>query len=83
MKKEGVDLSESVRTQLTPEMVKKSDKIIVMVEPETVPKYLLKNNKVQFWDIENPKGMDDDGYKKIISQIKSEIQKFVSSHTKP
>ena len=79
MKKEGIDIAENTRKQLTPEMIKRFNKIIVMAEPEIVPKYLSKNNKVEFWDIENPKGMNDKNYKRIISQIKSKIKTLVLS----
>jgi protein-tyrosine-phosphatase len=74
MKKEGIDVSENTRTQVTPEMLKNFDKVIVMAEPDSVPEYLSKSNKVEFWNIENPKGMDEKGYEKIISQLKSNIK---------
>ncbi|MFA5392487.1 MAG: low molecular weight phosphatase family protein [Candidatus Paceibacterota bacterium] len=80
MKKEGIDVAENTRTQLTPEMVQKFDKIIVMAEPETIPEYLSKSDKMEFWDIENPKGMNDEGYEKIISQIKSKLQQFIKEN---
>ncbi len=75
MKEEGIDISNNTRTQLTPEMIERFDKIIVMAEPETVPEYLSRNKKkVEFWNIEDPKGMDDEGYRRIISRIKSRIK---------
>ena len=80
MKKEGIDISENVRTNVTPKMIKKYDKIIVMAEPETVPEYLSKSNKIEVWDIKDPKGMDDAGYEKIISKIKNKIKEFLKSN---
>jgi len=80
MKKEGIDVSENARTQLTPEMVQEFDKIIVMAEPETIPEYLSNSNKMEFWDIEDPKGMDDEGYERIISQIKSKLKQFIKEN---
>ncbi len=80
MKKEGIDVSENTRIQLTPEMVQEFDKIIVMAEPETIPEYLSNSNKMEFWDIEDPKGMDDEGYEKIISQIKSKLKQFIKEN---
>ena len=39
MKKEGIDVAENVRTQLTPEMVKEFDKMVVMAESDIIPDY--------------------------------------------
>jgi protein-tyrosine-phosphatase len=41
MEKEGLNVTENTRKQLTPEMIDKFDKIIIMAEPETIPEYLL------------------------------------------
>jgi len=80
MKKENIDISENVRNQLTEEKIKDFDKIIVMAESEHIPKYLLDNPKMEFWDIKDPKGMDDKCYEKIISQLKSKILKFMKEN---
>jgi len=80
MKKEGIDVAENARIQLTPKMVQEFDKIIVMAEPETIPEYLSNSNKMEFWDIEDPKAMDDEGYEKIISQIKSKLKQFIKEN---
>lgn len=77
MKKEGIDVAENTRTQVTPEMLKKFDKVIVMAEPESIPDYLSNANNVEFWDVENPKGMDKRGYEKIISQLRSNIKSLL------
>jgi len=45
MKKEGINVAENTRTQLTLEMIPEFDKIIVMAEPETIPEYLSKSDK--------------------------------------
>ena len=80
MGKEGIDVSENTRTQLTPEMIQEFDKIIVMAESETIPEYLSKSDKMEFWEIEDPKGMDDKGYEEIISQIKSKLKQFIKEN---
>lgn len=76
MKKEGFDASENFRKQITREMVNKADKVIVMAEKEIWPDFLINNPKVVFWDIEDPKGMSDEGYKKIIEQLKKLIEEI-------
>ena len=78
--KEGIDVSENTRTQLTPEMIQEFDKIIVMAESETIPEYLSKSDKMELWDIQDPKGMDDKGYEEIISQIKSKLKQFIKEN---
>src|SRR3989338_6074615 len=50
---ENIDVSEYTNKQLQPGMLKEVDKIIVMAERETVPEYLLNNEKVEFWDIDD------------------------------
>ena len=80
MGKEGIDVSENTRIQLTPEMIQEFDKIIVMAESETIPEYLSKSDKMELWDIQDPKGMDDKGYEEIISQIKSKLKQFIKEN---
>lgn len=77
MQNEGIEISENIRTQITQEMIEEFDKIIVMAEYQTIPQYLLNSNKAEFWEIEDPQGMDDEGYKKIISQIKSNLNHLI------
>jgi protein-tyrosine-phosphatase len=77
MKKEGIDVSENVRNQLSENMLKNFDKVVVMAEPENIPEYLINNPKVEFWEIKDPKGMNDKGFEEIISQLKKKIYEFV------
>ena len=83
MKKEGIDIGKNITTQITPKMIKRFDKIIVMAEPETIPAYLSNNDKIEIWDIKDPKGMSDKDYKKIISQIKNNIKQFIKDNNLP
>lgn len=78
MKKEGIDVSENVRMQLKPEDVTKYDKIILMAERDTIPEYLLKNNKVEFWNIKDPKGLSDKEYELIIAQLKEKVLELIN-----
>lgn len=77
MKKHGLDVSGNMVRQLTPEMVPKFDKIIVMAEQETIPDYLKENKKVEFWEIEDPKGKDEKFYAKTILQIEKKILELI------
>ncbi len=77
IKKEGIDISENIRKQLTQEMVREYDKIVVMAEKEIIPEFLLNNEKVIFWDIEDPKGKSDKEYADLVTALKELIKKFI------
>ncbi|MBN2095189.1 MAG: low molecular weight phosphatase family protein [Candidatus Aenigmarchaeota archaeon] len=83
MKEEGCDATKNVRRQITPEMASGYDRIIVMAEMETVPDYLRENKATEFWEVEDPKGMDDEGYRKVIADIKRKIGEFVERNKLP
>ena len=51
MKEEGVNISRNVRNQLTPEMLKEADKVIVMSEPENTPSFLSQSEKAILWNV--------------------------------
>ena len=77
MRKHGLDVSGNIVKQLKPEMISKFDKIIVMAEPETIPDYLRDNKKVEFWEIEDPKGKDENFHRKTILQIEKKILELI------
>ena len=77
MKKYGSDISTNFVKQLTPEMISEFDKIIVMAESETVPNYLKGNKKAEFWEIEDPKGKDENFHRKTILQIEKKILELI------
>ena len=51
----GVDARKATRNQITKEAFDESDVVVVMAEKETLQDYLLDNEKVCYWDIEDPK----------------------------
>jgi protein-tyrosine-phosphatase len=80
MLKEGFDVSENPRRQLTPKMIKDHDKVVVLAEKEVIPDFLKEAKNAVFWEIEDPKGMDDDGYLRVISKIKENLKRFLSEN---
>lgn len=54
IKELGIDISENTRNQVTIEMLKDADKVVVMAEPETFPDFLKLNEKTIFWDVPDP-----------------------------
>ena len=79
MREVGFDLSKQTRKQLTPELAKVANKIIVMDEKGNLPDYLLGSGKVTFWDIEDAAGTDLAFHRKIRDQIKNLVENNLSS----
>ena len=80
LKEDGFDISENKRNQVTPDMIKSFDKIILMAEPENTPDFLKDNQKVVYWEIEDPKGKSLEEHKKLVKHIKGLIKKFVEDN---
>lgn len=75
----GIDVSNNVPTQVKEEQLNDYDQIIVMAEPETIPKWLKGDPKTVLWDIPDVKGEDIDTTRKIFEEIKKRVnslQKF-------
>jgi protein-tyrosine-phosphatase len=54
MLKQGIDISEKERTQITPELVAGVDRVIAILTPEEVPDYVKESGKLTMWDISDP-----------------------------
>lgn len=74
MKEEGIDTRNYTRRQLSKDIVKSADKIIVMVSRHDVPSYLVNSRKVIFWDIEDPCDRSYDFHKYTKNKIKELIE---------
>ena len=77
MKEEKCDVSNNVSKQLTEDMVKRSDRVIVITEKNLCPDYLLNDKKVIFWDIEDAGGRDLNFHKYTRDKIKKKILKLI------
>jgi protein-tyrosine-phosphatase len=53
MRRLNIDMSENPRTQLTPQMLNKFDKVIVLAEPESIPYYLYSAPNVEIYEVED------------------------------
>lgn len=80
LKEKGVDVSEYIRTQLTSDMVSWADKIVVMAESETIPDYLASSNKVEYWDVKDPKGTSMEEHVRTVDQIEGLVKKFIETN---
>jgi protein-tyrosine-phosphatase len=77
MSETGFNVEENIAKLLSPEMVNEAAKIIVMAEKETWPNYLLKSDKVVYWEIEDMCGQSLAAFRKARDQIKSLVEKLV------
>lgn len=73
MNEEGIDVSKAIRKQVTEEMVNSSDKVVVLLEDEELPEYLVGSPKLVRWFVVDPKGKDLDETRKIKDEIKELI----------
>ena len=76
MNEVGCDVSKNTRKQLTPEMVKEADKIIVMTEKENLPEYV-DMSKAVFWKIGDAKDKFLDFHRDMRDRIKGLVEKLV------
>jgi protein-tyrosine-phosphatase len=80
LKEIDIDAKESVSKKITLEMVDSADKIIVIgVDKNTWPDFLIKSKKVEFWDIDDPahKGMQE--HRDTREQVKKHIERLVDT----
>ena len=77
MRERGIDISTNKPKQLSPRMLKEADRIIVMgCGAEGVcPANLL--DKVEDWDLEDPKGLPLEEVRVIRDQIECKVRKLI------
>ena len=77
MRLEGLDISQKVRNQLTPQMVHSADKIVVIEEKASWPDYLLSSDKVLFWDLQDVVDQDFEFARNTKDEIKRRVKELV------
>jgi len=77
MRGEGIDVSENTRGQLTPKMVDEADRVVVITSKDSWPDYLVKSEKVAFWDIPNAVGMTPAAARVVYDQVKQSVKDLV------
>ncbi len=73
----GFDIRDKTSKLVTPDLIKKVDRIYVMAEKETWPDYLKESKKVIFWDIEDMCGQSLEDFRKGRNQISKLIDKLI------
>ena len=77
MSEQGIDVSESLRDQLTSAILQEADKVIVMADEDNWPDYLRNSGKVVVWTIEDTRGMSPDSARPLYDEIKRRVQELV------
>lgn len=74
MKEDGVDISSYTRRQVTPEMAAQFSRIVIMAEAETVPEWLVENERAEVWSVEDLKDQPLDRTRQIRDEIKTKVK---------
>ncbi len=74
----GIDIADNERTQLDPKMVEDADLVIVMAEKHTLPDYLEGQAKARYWEVLDPKDMDQESTNEIRNQISGLVDELIS-----
>lgn len=72
----GIDMIRNVRIQVTEDVAKGYDKIIVMAEKDTVPEWLFQDKRSVFWTVNDPKGQDIPTTRRIVNEIKQKVDEL-------
>jgi len=77
MEKEGMHIRTNRTKKLLPEMLKEADIVVSMAEEPFVPDFLLTNEKVVQWNVENPAFATREVTEKTYRQIKNLIEQLI------
>lgn len=77
MEKNGMSIRSNRTKKLLPEMIESANVVISMAEEPFIPDFLLNNEKVIHWGIENPPFATRDVSEKTYSQIKSLVEQLI------
>lgn len=72
-KDHDIDMIHNVRTQLTPELASRYNRLVVMAEEDTWPGWLKNDSRLLHWRIQDPKGQDNDTTQAIVDEIVQRI----------
>jgi protein-tyrosine-phosphatase len=76
---DGMDMASNTRTPLTEEMLDHYDKVVVMAEPDRIPKWLSSSPKFEYWEVENVNGMTVDKVSVVREGIKERVRALTQS----
>jgi protein-tyrosine-phosphatase len=79
MQDEGLDISKNNSTQITSEMIKNFDKVIVMAEAYSIPGWLKDNPKTELWEVPDLKAVSLNEARSTVSLIKTKLDELRQS----
>lgn len=78
MREDGIDMTRNTRTTVTPAMIEKFDKVVVMAEPERTPEWLSRSPKFEYWEVPNVNGMPMSQLKNVRQDIKTKVLELIN-----
>ena len=76
LRERGIDISEKVRTQITPELIAAADRIIALLPAAEVPPLLSDSGKLTVWDLMDPADHPD-AATHIFDEIRDRVRALV------
>jgi protein-tyrosine-phosphatase len=70
----GIDVRKNSRTQLTEQMLKDFDEVIVMAEPYSFPDYFSNYPHVEFWTVPDAKDTDLEFHRRVRDEVKKKVE---------
>jgi len=77
MEERGINIRNNRTKKLLPEMIENVDIVVSMVEKPFIPDFLIGNEKVMWWEVENPPFATRDVSEKTYNQIKSLVEHLI------
>lgn len=76
----GIDLSDNRRRVVTSGMAAQADKIVSLVDRETLPDFIRAlESKVEYWPIPDPHDFDVAGYRVVIEEMRTRLAKLAAA----
>lgn len=80
VKKYGADISDHICTQVTPEVLKNADKIIVIAEEENIPVWL-REYKYEKWEIPDSDNLTPEYVVEDVKNMKLKVENLLRSES--
>ncbi len=78
MMEKGLDVSENLRDQMTPEMVEAADLVVAILDPDQKVEYLTQAKNVEFWDLQDPVGQTQTFADGVFMEIERRVEELVA-----
>lgn len=79
MEENGMNIRKNITKKILPEMIDNANIVVSMVEEQFVPDFLRNNEKIVWWEVENPVFVTRNIAEKTYSQIKKMVEQLINS----